>query len=101
MTSAQSLLNVTSKITSSLQNTETKNHSNYDFYIGLSLAILSSFFIGSSFILKKKGLIKLSKQDSPDQKKGLRASDGGHGYLYDWLWWTGFLTSMLVFVYML
>lgn len=31
-----------------------------DFYIGLSLAIISSFFIGSSFILKKKGLIKLS-----------------------------------------
>lgn len=31
-----------------------------DFYIGLSLAIISSLFIGSSFILKKKGLIKLS-----------------------------------------
>lgn len=31
-----------------------------DFYIGLSLALLSSFFIGSSFILKKKGLLKLT-----------------------------------------
>ena len=30
-----------------------------DFYIGLTLAILSSVFIGSSFILKKKGLLKL------------------------------------------
>ena len=35
-----------------------------DFYIGLSLALLSSFFIGSSFILKKKGLLKLSGEDS-------------------------------------
>ena len=34
--------------------------SNRDFYIGLSLALMSSFFIGSSFILKKKGLLKLS-----------------------------------------
>ncbi len=30
-----------------------------DFYIGLTLALLSSFFIGASFILKKKGLLKL------------------------------------------
>ena len=29
-----------------------------EFFIGISLAILSSVFIGSSFILKKKGLIK-------------------------------------------
>nr|XP_006813325.1 PREDICTED: magnesium transporter NIPA2-like [Saccoglossus kowalevskii] len=34
---------------------------NQDFYIGLTLAISSSIFIGSSFILKKKALIKLSK----------------------------------------
>lgn len=31
-----------------------------DFYIGLILAISSSIFIGSSFIVKKKGLMKLS-----------------------------------------
>ena len=30
-----------------------------DFYIGLFLALSSSFFIGASFILKKKGLLKL------------------------------------------
>jgi hypothetical protein len=35
-----------------------------DFYIGLTLALLSSFFIGSSFILKKKGLLKLSSNAS-------------------------------------
>ena len=31
-----------------------------DFYIGLALAISSSLFIGSSFIVKKKGLLKLN-----------------------------------------
>jgi len=31
----------------------------YQFYIGIFLALLSSLFIGSSFILKKKGLLKL------------------------------------------
>ena len=30
-----------------------------DFYIGLFLAMSSSIFIGTSFILKKKGLLKL------------------------------------------
>ena len=30
------------------------------FYIGLSLAISSSIFIGGSFILKKKGLLRLA-----------------------------------------
>ena len=38
-----------------------------DFYIGLTLAIMSSVFIGASFIIKKKALIKLSAH-------GLRAS---------------------------
>uniref|UniRef100_A0A3B3VND5 NIPA magnesium transporter 2 n=1 Tax=Poecilia latipinna TaxID=48699 RepID=A0A3B3VND5_9TELE len=53
-----------------------KNHSNtsritmgqdrgkYDFYIGLALAISSSIFIGGSFILKKKGLLRLAKKGS-------------------------------------
>ena len=52
-------------------------HMNKDFFIGLTLAILSSFFIGSSFILKKKGLIKLSNEmatlDKQPPKKKLRA----------------------------
>ncbi|XP_043925268.1 magnesium transporter NIPA4 [Protopterus annectens] len=58
----------------------------YDFYIGLSLAILSSFLIGSSVILKKKGLRRLAESG------GTRAGDGGHGYLKDWMWWAGLLT---------
>lgn len=32
---------------------------NYSFYVGLGLAFLSSFLIGSSVILKKKGLQRL------------------------------------------
>lgn len=73
----------------------------HSFYIGLTLALLSSFFIGSSFILKKKGLLKLVANASPlssDQysssgKAPLRAGQGGYGYLKEWLWWTGLLTS--------
>ncbi|CAG9759511.1 unnamed protein product [Ceutorhynchus assimilis] len=56
-----------------------------DFYIGLCLAVSSSAFIGSSFIIKKISLKKLNKV-------GLRASAGGFGYLKDWTWWIGFLT---------
>ncbi|XP_078509842.1 magnesium transporter NIPA4 [Lissotriton helveticus] len=59
---------------------------NYDFFIGLGLAILSSFLIGSSVILKKKGLLRLVEHGST------RAGDGGHGYLKDWMWWAGLLT---------
>lgn len=35
-----------------------------DFYIGLSLAVSSSAFIGASFILKKKGLLRLARKGS-------------------------------------
>ncbi|XP_074649606.1 magnesium transporter NIPA2-like [Tubulanus polymorphus] len=54
------------------------------FYIGLFLAVLSTIFIGSSFILKKKGLLRLAKH-------GSRAGAGGHGYLKEWMWWAGLL----------
>ncbi|XP_078544526.1 magnesium transporter NIPA2-like [Lissotriton helveticus] len=59
---------------------------NHDFYIGLALAISSSIFIGGSFILKKKGLLKLSGRGS------VRAGQGGHAYLREWLWWAGLLS---------
>jgi hypothetical protein len=51
-----------------------------DFYIGLGLAISSSLFIGSSFIIKKKALIKLAGHAEFNQ----RASEGGYGYLKEW-----------------
>jgi hypothetical protein len=60
-----------------------------EFYIGLGLAISSSLFIGSSFIIKKKALIKLANA-SEDYTQ--RASEGGYGYLREWLWWMGVIT---------
>uniref|UniRef100_G1QVM0 NIPA like domain containing 4 n=1 Tax=Nomascus leucogenys TaxID=61853 RepID=G1QVM0_NOMLE len=62
---------------------------NYGFYIGLGLAFLSSFLIGSSVILKKKGLLRLVATGAT------RAVDGGFGYLKDAMWWAGFLTAIL------
>lgn len=58
-----------------------------DFYIGLTLAISSSIFIGSSFIIKKLSLQRLNRKGS------LRAGAGGFGYLKDWMWWLGLLVS--------
>ncbi|KAL0596268.1 Magnesium transporter NIPA3 [Plecturocebus cupreus] len=58
----------------------------YSLYVGLVLAVSSSIFIGSSFILKKKGLLQLAS-------KGVtRAGQGGHSYLKEWLWWAGLLS---------
>ena len=70
---ADAVLVTAFNLTNKLNNAASENHQNSkDFYIGLSLALLSSFFIGSSFILKKKGLIKLSVM-SPSQGSVLRA----------------------------
>ncbi|XP_066861047.1 magnesium transporter NIPA2-like isoform X2 [Anser cygnoides] len=55
------------------------------FYVGLGLALASSAFIGGSFILKKKGLLRLGRRGRP------RAGQGGHAYLREWLWWAGLL----------
>ncbi|KAL2094882.1 hypothetical protein ACEWY4_009601 [Coilia grayii] len=59
---------------------------NYNFWIGLTLAILSAILIGGSVILKKKALLRLASNGQT------RAGDGGHGYLKDWVWWGGLLT---------
>ncbi|KAM9329973.1 magnesium transporter NIPA3 [Gastrophryne carolinensis] len=58
----------------------------YNLYIGLILAISSSVFIGSSFIMKKKGLLRLA------EKGVTRAGQGGFSYLKEWLWWAGLLS---------
>ncbi|KAF2299967.1 hypothetical protein GH714_006463 [Hevea brasiliensis] len=59
-----------------------------DNFHGLVLAISSSIFIGSSFIVKKKGLKKAGAT-------GTRAGMGGHSYLYEPWWWAGMI-SMIV-----
>jgi hypothetical protein len=56
--------------------------------IGLALAVSSSVFIGSSFIIKKRGLRMAGSS-------GLRAGAGGFGYLREPIWWAGLL-SMVV-----
>ncbi|VDL90801.1 unnamed protein product [Schistocephalus solidus] len=55
-----------------------------NFYIGLSLALLSTLFIGCSFIVKKIALRRLAAN-------GTRAGDGGLQYLCDWVWWFGLI----------
>lgn len=70
-------------------NSDTISGQQYDevgFSIGLSLAVLSTIFIGSSFIIKKKALIRINNRGS------LRAGAGGFGYLKEWMWWAGFLS---------
>ncbi|XP_071454956.1 magnesium transporter NIPA2 [Hetaerina americana] len=59
------------------------------YYIGLGLAVSSSLFIGSSFIIKKRALIELSRRG------GVRAGAGGFGYLKEWVWWAGFFSMGL------
>uniref|UniRef100_A0A7C8YRC2 Probable magnesium transporter n=1 Tax=Opuntia streptacantha TaxID=393608 RepID=A0A7C8YRC2_OPUST len=55
---------------------------------GLILAMGSSAFIGTSFILKKKGLRRAAAH-------GTRAGFGGHAYLLEPLWWAG-MTTMFI-----
>jgi len=55
---------------------------------GLTLAMSSSAFIGSSFVIKKVGLKKAGD-------KGVRAASGGFSYLYEPLWWLGMITMIL------
>ncbi|XP_074148027.1 magnesium transporter NIPA4 [Sminthopsis crassicaudata] len=72
-----------------LSSWQEKVKKNYGFFIGVGLAVFSSFLIGSSVILKKKGLIRLV------DKGATRAVDGGFGYLKDKMWWAGFVTMGL------
>lgn len=55
---------------------------------GFVLAVSSSIFIGSSFIIKKKGLKKAATT-------GTRAGSGGHSYLYEPWWWAGMITMIV------
>ncbi|WWC72226.1 uncharacterized protein I206_106188 [Kwoniella pini CBS 10737] len=56
--------------------------------VGICLAVGSGLLIGSSFVIKKKGLIQST------EKYGNVAGEG-HGYLKSWLWWTGMITMIL------
>ncbi|KAI0159570.1 DUF803-domain-containing protein [Xylariaceae sp. FL1272] len=56
--------------------------------IGISLAVGSGVFIGTSFVLKKVGLLKANE-------KYKEAAGEGYGYLKNWLWWTGMSLMIL------
>ncbi|KAM4083988.1 hypothetical protein ACJW30_08G100200 [Castanea mollissima] len=56
---------------------------------GFILALLSSGFIGASFIIKKKGLRKAAAAS------GVRAGVGGYSYLLEPLWWIGMITMIV------
>lgn len=68
-----------------------REYDKMSFVIGLSLAISSSIFIGSSFIIKKVALKKISCSGN------VRAAAGGYSYLKQWLWWLGLITSKIYF----
>ncbi|KAJ3117649.1 hypothetical protein HDU96_006079 [Phlyctochytrium bullatum] len=55
--------------------------------VGITLALASGFFIGSSFIFKKKGLL--------DSQAKHGEIGTGHSYLSSPLWWTGMILMAL------
>ncbi|XXG73570.1 hypothetical protein AAC387_Pa07g2468 [Persea americana] len=55
---------------------------------GFLLAVISSAFIGASFIVKKKGLKRAGAS-------GAGAGSGGYGYLLEPLWWVGMITMIV------
>lgn len=63
------------------------------FWIGVGLSVLSSLFIGSSFIIKKIALQRL-------RARSRRANEGGFGYLKDLLWWAGLVSSKRFYVFL-
>ncbi|XP_060591787.1 magnesium transporter NIPA3-like [Ruditapes philippinarum] len=86
---ANSTSATTTNITTPLYYTESPEQQQTDFWIGLGLAVGSSFFIGTSFILQKLGL------RASAAKQGVGAGEGGHKYLLQWKWWLGMLLMAL------
>ena len=56
--------------------------------VGLILAVCSGLFIGTSFVLKKTGLLKANKKYNEEAGEG-------YGYLKNAWWWSG-MTLMIV-----
>ncbi|KAL3900445.1 MAG: hypothetical protein SGCHY_001340 [Lobulomycetales sp.] len=64
--------------------------------VGISLALVSALFIGSSFVIKKRGLLD-SRTSSPVSTPGgsVANSVDSHAYLRSPLWWSGMLLMLL------
>lgn len=56
--------------------------------VGITLAVASGVFIGTSFVLKKIGLLRANVKYNEEAGEG-------YGYLKNWLWWTG-MTLMII-----
>ncbi|CAF1238421.1 unnamed protein product [Rotaria magnacalcarata] len=82
--------NIQVTITTTISSVSLHSVNSRQFIFGISLALLSSLFIGSSFILKKKGLLNLINSNG-----SIRAGSGGFGYLYEIQWWAGLATMGL------
>ncbi|XP_066932809.1 magnesium transporter NIPA2-like isoform X1 [Clytia hemisphaerica] len=80
--------NLSSTLATTTMSTQ-DDEDNGDYYKGLGLALSSCIFIGTSFIVKKKGLLKVARTSSS------RAGEGGYAYLKEWMWWAGLLTMVV------
>ncbi|KAJ9098282.1 hypothetical protein QFC21_004611 [Naganishia friedmannii] len=78
---------ITTVATATASSTDAKKNST-DKVIGVCLALGSGVLIGTSFVVKKKGLIAATA------KAGNVAGEG-HAYLKNWLWWVG-MSMMIV-----
>lgn len=56
--------------------------------IGIILAVCSGLFIGTSFVLKKHGLLKANEKYN-------EAAGEGYGYLKNGWWWTGMILMII------
>lgn len=73
--------------TSSSTSSDSERPTSYKI-IGICLAIGSGLFIGSSFVLKKVGLLKANEKYN-------QAAGEGYGYLKNAFWWSG-MTLMIL-----
>ncbi|KAJ4826108.1 hypothetical protein Tsubulata_010959 [Turnera subulata] len=62
---------------------------------GLLLAMASGAFIGTSFILKKKGLKRAGANGTRAAITFNNAGVGGYSYLLEPLWWAGMITMIV------
>jgi len=79
--------NTTTNGTSSTPSTAAQRPSSYK-AIGVSLAVASGLFIGTSFVLKKYGLLA-------SNKKYNEAAGDGYSYLKNGWWWSGMILMII------
>ena len=74
---------------------EASNKKDKDFWVGLGLAVSSSLFIGTSFIVKKKGLLRVARNSN--QRAGLcfrREKNSDDVFMLYRKWWVWLFNGM-------